>query len=297
MNKKLGDYQLLDVLGSSRISKVYSAIDGDGNHIALKLMRETPFLDKSHIIRVLENTKSISGVLHHTHIVDILDVGKIDDYYYVAMELITGPGTLEDALATGPLALDAALKIGSDLADALTHAHACNIVHGDLKPSNMLVNDHDDVLLTDFGVVSMNYSRAPGQGQVMAGTPRYMSPQQARGCFVSTLSDVYSYGVVLYEMVTGRLPYLAPTPIANLQHMIRTITSAPVVPPVDLIPTLPAALNRMLLKLIEKDEVQRYQTMKDVQSDLIDLSTQAESHDEPAPIGLWTRVRRMFSGM
>jgi serine/threonine protein kinase len=209
--------------------------------------------------------------LRHRNILAVYDYGRWEDTFYLAMEYVSG-GTLKERLGW-PQDLAYAVKIASQVADALAHAHGHGVIHRDVKPGNILMAEEEWPLLTDFGLAKiLEESLHLTASGASVGTPHYMSPEQAQGLAVDRRSDVYSLGIVLFEMVTGRTPFSTDNPMAVL---IRHINE-PVPSPRSLRSDLPRDLERVVLKALAKSPADRYQRMEQF---LIEL---AEAYPLPA---------------
>src|SRR5215216_3048420 len=194
--------------------------------------------------------------LQHPHILPVFDYGESEGYPYIVMPFIVS-GTLADVLRKQRVTLPEARRIISQMGDALSYAHGRGMIHRDIKPSNILIDERGNCLLTDFGLARMvdTGEKLTTSGAIM-GTPAYMSPEQGTGSGVDPRSDIYSLGIILYEMVTGRVPYTAETPIAVVfKHIQDPLPSARTFNP-----SLSEALELVLLKCLAKNPEERYQT-------------------------------------
>lgn len=267
MQQKIGPYEIRELIGRGSVGSVYLATDDRGRDVALKLLEVTPLVSERHLERVVEIAIQTKNIPEHPNIANVWDCGKVDRFYYVAMQLIRGAGTLEQVLnKRRVLNLQEALPLALDIAEGLIHAHKANIVHGDVKPGNILIDEHNRAILNDF-VCSARGFYAAGFGQPLVGTPKYMSPQQAKGLYITPQSDIYSFGVVLYEMLTGTLPYDLST-ATNLPKMVALISETPPTPPRKLNKTIPWRLHFLLLDILEKNEQFRPQTMSVIRDEL-----------------------------
>ena len=194
--------------------------------------------------------------LQHPHILPVFDYGESEGYPYIVMPFILS-GTLADLLRNQRVSLPEARRIASQIGDALSYAHARGMIHRDIKPSNILIDESGNCLLTDFGLARMAEAedKITSSGQVM-GTPAYMSPEQGTGSATDSRSDIYSLGIIFYEMLTGRVPYTAETPIAVVfKHVQDPLPSAR-----RFNPSLSEGLELVLLKSLAKNPEERYQT-------------------------------------
>lgn len=253
------------------MSTVYLAIqESVGRVVALKVMSPALNSDPSYSER-FQREANIVGQLSHPHIVSIYDIGRHDNYNYIAMDYLPG-GSIHDKMLEG-INAQQALKILKEIGLALDHAHERGYIHRDIKPENILFRDDGSAVLTDFGVaraVAIG-SRATHAGTVV-GTPHYMSPEQTRGKTVDGRSDLYSLGIVFYEMLTGSVPYQGDEAVAiALKHLASPL------------PTLPAQYIRfqpILDKLLDKESSKRYQTGRELVADIEVLQLQMRKQGE-----------------
>jgi Tol biopolymer transport system component len=258
--KQLGSYQVIAPLGEGGMAAVYKAFQpGMDRYVALKILPRQLATDPEFVGRFRQEAKLIAS-LQHPHILPIFDFGEADGYTYIVMPFVES-GTLSGLLKGQPLPLQQIRSIISQVGDALDYAHSRGLVHRDVKPSNVLVDARLNCLLTDFGIARMveGTSKFTATGGVL-GTPSYMSPEQGMGEKVDQRSDIYSLGVMLYEMATGRVPYQAETPIAVVIKHIHD----PLPPPYTVNPALPETLERVILKSLAKRPDDRYATAGDL---------------------------------
>jgi tetratricopeptide (TPR) repeat protein len=257
--KTLGKYRLIERLGRGGMAEVYRAYQPRlERDVAVKVMLGYLAEDEQFVGRFEREAKAVA-VLRHPHIVQIHDFDVEDDVYYMVMEYIGGE-TLKARLkrlnAEGKrMPLDEVARIFRALCDALDYAHAQGCVHRDIKPANVMF-DGERLVLTDFGIASIVGGTRYTASGAMVGTPAYMSPEQGQGAPGDVRSDVYSLGVILYEMVTGRLPYDADTPLAIvLKHL-----SEPLPLPSHVCTDVPPTVERVILKALAKSPNDRYQS-------------------------------------
>jgi eukaryotic-like serine/threonine-protein kinase len=252
----LGDrYMLAEVLGDGGMARVYLARDGVlGRDVALKVLRERYADDESFVERFRREAINAAS-LNHPSVVQLYDQGRAEDgTYFMAMEYVPG-GTLKERIAQrGALEPSEAAGIASRVADALAEAHRRGIVHRDVKPQNVLLTASGEAKVADFGIARAASARTMTETDVVLGTADYMSPEQLRGEHVGPQSDLYSLGVVLFEMLTGRLPHEADDPIAMaMKHLER-----PPPHPGEANPAVPAELDALTVRLLAKDPHDRY---------------------------------------
>jgi beta-lactam-binding protein with PASTA domain len=258
-------YQLLKPLGSGGMADVYLAHDDIlDRDVALKVMSTRYASDEEFVERFKREAQS-AAALSHPNIVSIFDRGESEDgTYYIAMEYLPG-GTLKDRiLKRGALPAHTAAAVALQIAEALRAAHDRDVIHRDIKPHNILVTGSGDVKVTDFGIARAASSSTMTRTGHILGTAHYISPEQAMGEHVGPASDLYSLGVVLYEMLTGELPFDADTPIGiAMKHV-----NGHVRPPQDLNPSVPDGINAITLRLLAKNPEDRYGSDAELIDDL-----------------------------
>src|SRR5215212_8032127 len=248
-------YAVLDTLGEGGMARVYLAHDNVlDREVALKVLREQYAGDEGFVERFKREAKN-AAALNHPSIVQVYDQGRAEDgTYYMAMEYVRG-GTLKDLIKSeAPLVPSEAARIASRVAEALALAHDRGIVHRDIKPQNVLLNPAGEAKVADFGIARAASSKSITETNLVLGTSAYMSPEQVRGERAGPASDLYSLGVVLYEMLTGEQPYRADDPIATAMKHI----DEPPPHPLRANPTVPKALDALVVKLLAKRPEDRY---------------------------------------
>ena len=248
-------YKILSKLGSGGMAEVYKAHCQILNRtVAIKVLRPQFASNEEFVERFRREAQAAAG-LSHPNIVSIYDVGKDEERYYIVMEYVSGTSLKEAIRKSGHLPSQRAARIAWQILAALQHAHENGIVHRDIKPHNVMVTSDERVKVTDFGIArALSASTLTDTGTII-GTVNYFSPEQARGDAVEAQSDIYSSGVVLYEMLTGTVPFRGESPISiALKHLETSVT-----PPTEINEAIPLGLERIVLKALEKNPSRRYQ--------------------------------------
>jgi outer membrane protein assembly factor BamB/predicted Ser/Thr protein kinase len=258
--KQLDKYQVVEPLGEGGMAAVYKAYQpGMDRYVALKILPRHFASDPEFVGRFEQEAKVIAK-LQHVHILPVHDFGEDDGYTYIVMPYVER-GTLADQLEGRPLPIEQIEKVISQVGDALNYAHSRGLVHRDVKPSNILIDELGNCLLTDFGIAKIveGTSKFTQTGAII-GTPEYMSPEQILGEKLDGRSDIYSLGVVLYEIATGRPPYRAETPPAVFVKHLHD----PLPPPRTFNPDLPEPLVKVILKSLAREPEERFKTAADM---------------------------------
>jgi eukaryotic-like serine/threonine-protein kinase len=243
-----GRYKVLARLGSGGMADVFLAEDQQlGRKVALKLLHGRFAADPDFVERFRREAQAAAG-LQHPHVVSVYDRGSWDDTYYIAMEYLPGRSLKQLIREEAPLEPVRAIDITLQILQAARFAHRRGIIHRDLKPHNVIVDDSDQAKVTDFGIARAGASDMTETGSIM-GTAQYLSPEQAQGRSVAAGSDLYSIGVVLYEMLTGRVPFDAD---AAVTIALKHVSEAPT-PPRQINPAVPAELEQVVLWVLNKD--------------------------------------------
>ena len=263
-----GKYRVIREIGSGGMAHVYRAINMSSRKVvAVKMLREE-YLNDQEFLRRFEREAKASLALSHENIVRAYGVGDHDGVPYIVLEYVEGK-TLKDLIQESPgghLSVQQSIGICSQILDALSYAHAHGIIHRDVKPQNVIVTNRGKAKLADFGIArEVTASTVTFAGKNVIGSVHYISPEQAKGLPATQESDIYSAGISLYEMLTGTVPFIGDTTVATaLMHL-----SAKPVPPREVNPAVPPALNDIVLRAIEKDPDMRYASAKLMRSDLI----------------------------
>jgi eukaryotic-like serine/threonine-protein kinase len=296
LGKTISHYLLLKVLGEGGMGVVYEAEDIRlGRHVALKFVAEK-VLDLPETVERFEREARAASLLNHPNICTIHDVGAGEGYHFIAMELLEGT-TLEKILAQGPLPPERLLPLAVQIADGLDAAHSRGILHRDIKPGNIFVTSSGRVKIVDFGLAKFLPSPAtdllPSGSESQATMPRhltlpgfpmgtvaFMSPEQARGEELDARSDLFSFGTLLYDMAVGEIPF----PGTTLAVILSAIMEKPPAAPRERNPNIPEKLQDIILKALEKDRVNRYQSARDMLIDLRRLLLESASGSESVTI-------------
>ena len=256
-----GRYRIVRKLGSGGMANVYLAEDEDlGRRVAIKILNERYANDDLFIERFRREAKS-AAALSHPNIVSVYDRGEAEGTYYIAMEVIEGRSLKELIMTRGPLPIAQALAYTHEMLEALRFAHRHGIIHRDIKPHNILIGER--LKVTDFGIARAGASQMTEAGSIM-GTAQYLSPEQARGAPVTASSDLYSAAIVLYEMLTGKVPFTGDSAIEiAMKHL-----NDPPKPPSKIRPEIPEELDAVVLRALAKNPEDRYQTAEEFSEDL-----------------------------
>jgi len=256
-----GRYRIVRKLGSGGMANVYLAEDEDlGRRVAIKILNERYANDDLFIERFRREAKS-AAALSHPNIVSVYDRGEAEGTYYIAMEVIEGRSLKELIMTRGPLPIAQALSYTHEILEALRFAHRHGIIHRDIKPHNILIGER--LKVTDFGIARAGASQMTEAGSIM-GTAQYLSPEQARGAPVTASSDLYSAAIVLYEMLTGKVPFTGDSAIEiAMKHL-----NDPPKPPSKIRPEIPKELDAVVLRALAKNPEDRYQTAEEFSEDL-----------------------------
>ncbi|MDU4937290.1 MAG: Stk1 family PASTA domain-containing Ser/Thr kinase [Clostridium sp.] len=257
-------YEIEEKIGEGGMSIVYKARCNKLNrYVAVKVLKKE-MSDNEDIVNKFKREATAIAALSDNNIVNILDVGSQDDINYIVMEYVKGKTLKELIKQFGKLNYETAITIAIQIAKALECAHKNNIIHRDVKPQNILVTEEGLIKVTDFGIAKSTSSATLTNTTTIMGSAHYFSPEQAKGTLVDNRTDLYSLGVVLYEMVTGKVPFEADSPVTiALKHI-----QEEVVPPKQINSKIPESLNKLIIKAMEKDPGMRYQNARDIINDL-----------------------------
>jgi eukaryotic-like serine/threonine-protein kinase len=267
-----GRYRILRRIGSGGMADVYCAEDSHlGRQVAIKVLHRRFAQDQEFVERFRREAKSAAG-LNHPNVVGVFDRGEHEGTYYIAMEYLTGRTLKDIVTAEAPLPQERVIDIGTQILEAAGFAHRHGVIHRDFKPHNVIVDDVGHAKVTDFGIARAGASEMTETGSIM-GTAQYLSPEQAQGHAVTATSDLYSIGVMLYEMLAGRLPFEGDSAVAvALKHL----SEQP--PPISQWrPDVHPALEAVVMAALAKDPTQRWQSAEDLAAALEAARAQIES--------------------
>jgi len=274
-----GRYQIIEELGKGGMGKVYRALDKKLNEeVALKLIKPEIASDKKTLER-FNNELKFARKIAHKNVGRMYELMEEKGTHFITMEYVPGQDLRGLIRQTGQLAVGTALSIAKQVCEGLTEAHRLGVIHRDLKPQNIMIDKEGNARIMDFGIArSLKAKGITGAG-VMVGTPEYMSPEQVESKEVDQRSDVYTLGVILYEMVTGRVPFEGDTP---LSVAVKHKTEAPP-DPKQVNTQIPEDLSRLILKCLEKDSHKRYQSAGEVRSELENIEKGIPTTDRVIP--------------
>ncbi|PQL15158.1 Stk1 family PASTA domain-containing Ser/Thr kinase [Veillonella rogosae JCM 15642] len=258
-------YRIVDKIGVGGMADVYLGEDTLlGRQVAIKVLHAN-FANDDEFVTRFKREAQAAGKLNHPNIVNMYDVGFDQDLHYIIMEYVNGETLKEYITRHGRLSIDEAVKFTIAIAEGLEHAHTMGIVHCDIKPHNVIITQTGRVKVTDFGIArAMNATNTVMYTNSILGSAHYLSPEQASGKPVDGNTDIYSLGVVLYEMLTGRVPFEGETPIAvALKHVREKVA-----PPTRYNPSIPPLLEAVVMKALSKNPADRFDSISDMISDL-----------------------------
>jgi serine/threonine protein kinase/tetratricopeptide (TPR) repeat protein len=262
-----GRYQIIEELGKGGMGKVYKALDTEiEEKVALKLLNSEVAGDERTIQR-FRNELKFARKISHRNICRMYDLSKDNETYYITMEYVPGEDLKSSIRRIGPLSAGKAVLIAKQVCEGLAEAHRLGVIHRDLKPQNIMVDNDGNARIMDFGIARSLKKKGITETGVIIGTPEYMSVEQVEGKEADQRSDIYSLGVILYEMVTGRVPFQGDTP---LSIAVKHTTEAPE-DPREVNVQIPEDLSRLILKCMEKDKQDRYQSAQQLLAELSEV--------------------------
>ena len=270
-------YEIIQKIGTGGMADVYKAQCHILHRpVAIKILKEEFCHDSEIVLRFRKEAQSAAGLVGHPNIVSVYDVVDDGNYHYIVMELIEGCTVKNRILKEGRLSIQESIGIAIQVADGLEYAHERHIIHRDIKPQNMIISkDTGKVKIADFGIASVVTEHTISLENQAIGSAHYISPEQAKGATVDERSDIYSLGITIYEMVTGRLPFEGDTTVAVLLAQVEEN----ITPPSTYRNDIPRSLEKIILKCTNKDPNLRYQSMKTLARDL----NSAYVHPEAEP--------------
>jgi eukaryotic-like serine/threonine-protein kinase len=272
-----GRYQIVRKLGTGGMANVYLAEDQElGRRVAIKILDDRHASDDQFVERFRREAKN-AAALSHPNIVSIYDRGEAEGTYYIAMEYLDGRTLKELLVRFGPPPVRIAVGYTRQILSGLAFAHRFGLVHRDIKPHNALVDSAGHVKVTDFGIARSGTSQMTEAGSII-GTAQYLSPEQARGAPVDQRSDIYSVGVLLYELLTGSVPFTGDTPVEIAMKHLSEVPQ----PPSKRRPEVPRGLDQVVLRALAKDADDRYQTAEEMDADLARVEQGLRVSDETA---------------
>jgi Tol biopolymer transport system component len=298
IGQTISHYRILEKLGEGGMGVVYKACDTHlDRFIAIKVLPAERVADPERKKRFVQEAKTASA-LNHPNIIHIYDIDQQEGIDFIAMEFVPGK-TLDQLISRHGMRLNDALKTSVQMADALARAHAAGIIHRDLKPANIIVDEHGLIKVLDFGLAKLTETLPPGEEDVtlatkpateegkILGTVAYMSPEQAEGKKLDARSDIFSFGSVLYEMVTGRRAFQGGSTASTIAAILKEDPK----PATQITEALPKELERVINRCLRKDRERRFQTMADLKVALEDLKEESDS-GELVPPAVTQRSRR-----
>ncbi|MFC2164720.1 protein kinase [Acidobacteriota bacterium] len=272
-------YQIIEELGRGGMGRVYKAHDSDvKDKVALKLIRPEISADKKTIER-FQNELKLARKIGHRNVCRMYDLNKEEGSYYITMEYVSGEDLKSFVKRSGRLTVSKSIDIANQICEGLAEAHRVGVVHRDLKPSNIMIDNEGNARIMDFGIARSVEGKGITGAGVMIGTPEYMSPEQVEGKEIDQRTDIYSMGIILYEMLTGRVPFEGGTAISiAVKHKTETPKE-----PKEYNEQISDDLNGIILKCLEKDREQRFQSAKEVLSELEKIAKGIPTTDRSIP--------------
>ena len=275
-----GRYQVIEELGHGGMGRVYKVQDTDiKEKVALKLLRPEITLDKEAVER-FSNELKLARKISHRNVCRMFDLGRAEGTTFITMEFVPGEDLKSFIHRSKQLSTGTALSIAQQVCEGLEEAHRLGVIHRDLKPGNIMIDKDGDAKIMDFGIARSLAGKGITGAGVMIGTPEYMSPEQVEGKDIDQRTDIYSLGVILYEMVAGRVPFEGDTPFTvGVKHKSEMAKN-----PREINPQIPEGLSGIILRCLEKDREKRYQNAADVRSELAKIERNLPTTDRIVPM-------------
>ncbi|MCJ7580743.1 MAG: protein kinase [Candidatus Aminicenantes bacterium] len=272
-------YTIIEELGKGGMGHVYKASDTElGEKVALKLINPKIAADKKTIER-FRNELKLARKIRHKNVCQMYDLNKENEKYYITMEYVSGEDLKSFIRRSRELSIKGAISIARQVCEGLIEAHKHGVIHRDLKPSNIMIDRDGNVRIMDFGIARSLKSKGLTGVGIMIGTPEYLSPEQADGEDIDGRSDIYSLGVILYEIVTGQLPFQGDTPLSlAVKHRIEKPGN-----PRTINPQIPEVLSQIILKCLEKKKEDRYPTAENLLEELKNIDIKIPSTEHAIP--------------
>ena len=258
-----GRYQIIEEIGKGGMGRIYKALDKElEEKVALKLIKPEISADEKTIQR-FRNELKLARRISHMNVCRMFDLNKEGEAHYITMEYVPGEDLKSSLRRIGPLSLGKALIIAKQVCEGLAEAHRLGVVHRDLKPQNIMIDREGNARIMDFGIARSLEAKGITEDGLIIGTPEYMSPEQVEGKKADQRSDIYSIGVILYEMVTGHIPFEGKTPLSIAS---KHLTALPIEPKI-INAQIPEDLSRVIMKCLEKEKEKRYQKVEELLSE------------------------------
>ncbi|WP_163101454.1 Stk1 family PASTA domain-containing Ser/Thr kinase [Peribacillus alkalitolerans] len=272
-----GRYKIIEMVGGGGMANVYLAQDMIlEREVALKILRMDFSNDEEFIRRFNREAQSATS-LAHPNIVSIYDVGEEDNIYFIVMEYVRGLTLKQYIQKNHPIPVEKTLDIMSQITAAISHAHQNGIIHRDIKPQNILIDDHGNVKITDFGIAMALSATSITQTNAVLGSVHYLSPEQARGGMANKKSDIYSLGIVMFELLTGRLPFSGESAVSIALKHLQSETPSPR----RWNPSTPQSMENIVLKATAKDSFHRYDSVEEMREDIRTSLTPERMREKP----------------
>ena len=274
-----GRYKIIEELGFGGMGRVYKAVDKEiGERVAIKLIRPDIAANRK-LIERFQNELITTRRIAHRHVCRMYDLGRDGDTRFITMEYVSGEDLKKSLIRMGPLMTRKVLNLGIQICQGLSEAHRLGVIHRDLKPGNIMIDMQGNVRIMDFGIAISQGTRDLTDSGVVVGTPKYFSPEQVEGKTLDQRSDIYSFGVILYEMVTGHVPFEGDTTlIIAYKHMSEAPRN-----PREFNAQLPKELSQVILKCLEKDPQKRYRTAEEICAALTKIKEELPTTETTIP--------------